>query len=72
LKVYPNPSNGQIHWSEIFTGTITINDIEGRVIHSSYISSANQFEIPEAVSAGIYTLQLSNSAKVFRAIVVKQ
>lgn len=72
LSVYPNPTNGQIHWSEIFTGTITITDIEGRVIHSSSIYSANQFEIPESVSAGIYTLQLSNSAKVFRAIVVKQ
>jgi hypothetical protein len=72
LRVYPNPTNGQIHWSEIFTGTISITDIEGRIVYSSSLSSATQFDIPESVSAGFYTMQLSNAVKVFRAIIVKQ
>jgi len=72
LRVYPNPTNGQIHWSEIFTGTISITDIEGRIVYSSPLTSATQFDIPESVSAGFYTLQLSNAVKVFRAIIVKQ
>ena len=72
LRVYPNPTNGQIHWSEIFSGTISITDIEGRIVYSSPLSSATQFDIPESISAGFYTLQLSNAVKVFRAIIVKQ
>jgi len=72
LRVYPNPTNGQIHWSEIFTGTISITDIEGRIVYSSPLTSATQFDIPESVSAGFYTMQLSNAVKVFRAIIVKQ
>ncbi len=72
LKVFPNPTKGQINWNELFTGNISLTDIEGRAVYSSTLSFSNHFEFPQSLKNGFYTLQLSNNFKVSRAIVVKQ
>ena len=72
LKVYPNPTKGLIHWDELFSGNISLTDVEGRLVYSSEVSTTNQFELPASINKGFYTLQLMNSSKIFRAIVVKQ
>ena len=61
IKVYPNPSNGQLHIS--VTGanqlsSIVVSDITGRQILKQALSGTQVDVVLPSVSAGVYTLQM--------------
>ena len=61
VKVYPNPSNGQLHISvaggnELLS--ITVTDLTGRQILKQMVSGAQIDVSLPTISAGVYTLQM--------------
>ncbi len=64
ISLYPNPSNGFIHISlkeNAGDATITITDVQGKIIHSEEISAATASSIDIQAPDGVYFVNIKTS-----------
>jgi hypothetical protein len=72
LEVYPNPTNGIVHWNDDRFSKVRLYDLSGRLLltQDTKGQSAPQLDV-SALSNGLYLLHLSNGTRtVVRKVIV--
>lgn len=72
IEVYPNPSNGIFNIANFDNGSISILNVEGRVILNREIQSSNQQIDLTAWPDGIYFIQVLNDGHLYSSKLIKQ
>lgn len=75
LGIYPNPATGSIHLMQIPNGetaTVQIFDSNGRLCHTSKVTSDNNEIDLEKLSSGMYFLRMTSKSGVRIGKVIKQ
>ncbi|MBL7809076.1 MAG: zinc-dependent metalloprotease [Saprospiraceae bacterium] len=76
LKLYPNPSVGQVYWrlpegvTQTEGTTVQVFDIQGQLLHCE-ISNKRSLDL-QGFPAGIYAVKVSTRDRVFSGKIVKQ
>lgn len=60
LGIYPNPVNSSLHIENHLAGTVTITDINGKVIIETPINSSNHTLDVSNLSTGVYQIMLND------------
>ncbi len=72
LKIFPNPAHDEVHFSKSVSGTVSITDLQGRIVRS-YVSDAEQSVKVSGLSNGVYILTLdSDTGSRFHTRFVKK
>jgi len=69
IQCMPNPTNGSFQLkvgTEFITGRLVINDVNGRTLFTSNISSESSEIEMENVLPGTYYVTVSNASKIAR------
>jgi hypothetical protein len=66
VDIYPNPTDGVVNlrFSEECSGSLTITDVSGRIIHSFIISKDNEQIDLSGVGKGMYFIKIQKSNEV--------
>jgi hypothetical protein len=71
VSVYPNPSNGQVHFQGELTGSGTarllVKDVTGRLIHAQEIRTNHFSLVLDLPGAGTYLYHLQQAGEVVRS-----
>ncbi len=72
VKIYPNPSDGAVNISGAQNSTVTISDINGKIVYSSKILNNNQYIDLSGLSGGVYIVRIVGTNKaVTKKIVIR-
>ncbi len=63
VDIYPNPTNGvlNLNLNNFKNTTMSLYDIQGKVVFAKQLTEANNSISLQGISAGVYQIKLANS-----------